>query len=363
MHDPAVAADTQPRTMRNAFTLIELLVVIAIIALLIGILLPALGQARKSAQAVVSANNARSIGQGVFGYLAGNKDFLPAAYVYGNERTGLGWDPEDQITTNPNVANGYVHWSNALYDGTETATEAFENPAVTAGGAPRTNPGPNEDDWEDGQINDQGQNRANADEFPKDRQVPRLGFGGNGAIFPRNKFAQAPGQRLNRLVRATVISDTANTILAAEFVDTGDRWSSLADSENGDGMVSGNFVVKSHRPVMPFTTRDGNEGDQDAVYSAIDRNGQGPEPYQAFGTQNGPDEIDSFVIPDDQKEGSQLNAGLNLVGQVHGDKGNFLFLDGHVDRLTTVETLERRLWGDRFYCITGDNRVSYGPRE
>lgn len=64
----------------RAFTLIELLVVVAVIAILIGMLLPSLAVARRSAQAIVGQSNLRQLQLANHAYANGHDDrFMPAA--------------------------------------------------------------------------------------------------------------------------------------------------------------------------------------------------------------------------------------------------------------------------------------------
>jgi prepilin-type N-terminal cleavage/methylation domain-containing protein/prepilin-type processing-associated H-X9-DG protein len=82
-----VAEDTPMRTRKAAFTLVELLVVIGIIAVLIGILLPALNRAREKGRQAQCLSNVRQISMAFFMYANENKGWFPAPAVFGG---GLG---------------------------------------------------------------------------------------------------------------------------------------------------------------------------------------------------------------------------------------------------------------------------------
>jgi prepilin-type N-terminal cleavage/methylation domain-containing protein/prepilin-type processing-associated H-X9-DG protein len=138
-----------PRSFRRAFTLIELLVVIAIIAILIGLLLPAVQKVREAAARLQSTNNLKQIGLAIHSH-HDNLGQYPAGYlVEFSSQTGPafldagpGWAWGAQLLPYLEQDNLFKQlqlnqpcWSSVNSAAVKFAPKVFVNP-----GAPNTGP-------------------------------------------------------------------------------------------------------------------------------------------------------------------------------------------------------------------------------
>ncbi|MEM9417762.1 MAG: DUF1559 domain-containing protein [Planctomycetota bacterium] len=120
--------------LRSGFTLIELLVVISIIAILIGILLPALGNARRSARDLVCGNNVKSIMLAINVYATDHNEMPrgltdPTAFPTSRPATdyGLAQDPYALIGANNDIG---IALYRLLREDYVTTPEVFVTPAL-----------------------------------------------------------------------------------------------------------------------------------------------------------------------------------------------------------------------------------------
>lgn len=261
----------------RGFTLVELLVVIGIIAVLISVLLPALGRAREQSKLVKCQSNLRQIGLAVIMYANENKGFFPAAARLGDA-----------------YAHDWVYWQQP---------NLIDQP--TTGFWPTTGTRPKDQSEMYGAIakyigksfnNDLFRCPSDSRTFPDpNRLYYKYSYTFNG--FLTSTFGVFDGQSwqyFGRIAKISAIRKPSNVVMMMEESE-----SSINDGDTTIVRIAssgGNF----------FTVRPGGDAKSDWLAITHDRNRHYPE----NAVQGG---VDKYAIPNSRA------------------RGNVAFPDGHVE--------------------------------
>jgi len=251
--------------MRKAFTLIELLVVISIIALLIAILLPALGAARRSAQFTECLLNTRQMGLATSTYLVDHDDRMPrgaegadyGAY-YGVPHRGV---PFIRMADYLGLEEVYPDFSANLRDEYYESSDIFRCPSR---------------EFDENRLLDYGVNSLHFKRFDAGRGFVESGW-----------FSGATAQTLEMQWPSRFISDMGKTILFAEN-----------NIENFNYRSTSQFFSPTHLP-----WRNGSMNTQTSslrMMSSDDPTHDGKMAFTAFdGSSHAISLTDSGAWPDD----------------------------------------------------------------